>query len=104
MSLQNGKKSVLHVRHVKQNINNTIVCFHTSLLISDAFKTSDRIVECRNKMLHLNNICNACLYIYMLVVPLWLKPQNRKKLKSNELLKECLHVNYWIGVNMKPRH
>ena len=104
MSLQNEKYLFLHVRHEKQNINNTIVSFHTSLLISDAFKTSDWMVECRNKMLHLNIICKACLYIYMFVVPLWLKPQNRKELKSYELLKECLHVNYWLGVNMKPRH
>ena len=26
------------------------------------------------------------------------KPEGIKK-----LLKECLHVNYWLGVNMKPR-
>ena len=91
MSLQNEKKSVLHVRHVKQNINNTIVCFHTSLLISDAFKTSDRIVECRNKMLHLNIICKACLYIYSCcsVMVETAKPEGIKKLRIAKRMFTC---------------
>ena len=54
-------------------------------------QASDWIVECRNKMLHLNIICKACLYIYSCcsVMVETAKPEGIKKLRIAKRMFTC---------------